>query len=168
MKKIIFLFMLIMIFSSINLIEASGVYRGFESEEVKANSEVEITLDISIDTEDSYNITENIPSGWEVIDAAATKPFGFMPFYPGPGLGGHCIPIDPFYLSWLARAAGMPTRFIELAGEINTGMPEYVVRRVIDALNEQGTVLMLPTRPAGSRSARISASEGRASSMCPA
>ena len=66
---------------------------------------------------------------WEVIDAAKTKPFGFMPFYPGPGLGGHCIPIDPFYLTWKAREYGMPTRFIELAGEINTAMPRYVVER---------------------------------------
>ena len=64
---------------------------------------------------------------WEVIDAAKTKPFGFQAFYPGPGLGGHCIPIDPFYLSWVARKHGMPTRFIELAGEINTSMPQ--VRR---------------------------------------
>jgi UDP-N-acetyl-D-glucosamine dehydrogenase len=72
---------------------------------------------------------------WEVIDAAKTKPFGFMPFYPGPGLGGHCIPIDPFYLTWKAREYGKHTRFIELAGEINTAMPEYVVHRVADALN---------------------------------
>lgn len=78
---------------------------------------------------------------WEVIDAAKTKPFGFQAFYPGPGLGGHCIPIDPFYLSWLARRHGMTTRFIELAGEINTSMPEYVIRRVIDALNEHGKPL---------------------------
>ncbi|MDR2437959.1 MAG: nucleotide sugar dehydrogenase [Planctomycetaceae bacterium] len=74
---------------------------------------------------------------WEVIDAAKTKPFGFQPFYPGPGLGGHCIPIDPFYLSWCARRTGLTTRFIELAGEINTSMPLYVVRRVIDALNDR-------------------------------
>jgi UDP-N-acetyl-D-glucosamine dehydrogenase len=73
---------------------------------------------------------------WEVIDAAKTKPFGFQAFYPGPGLGGHCIPIDPFYLTWLARKHGMATRFIELAGEINTSMPQYVIRRVIDTLNE--------------------------------
>ena len=73
---------------------------------------------------------------WEVIDAAKTKPFGFMPFYPGPGLGGHCIPIDPFYLAWKAREYGKPTRFIELAGEINTAMPEYVVHRSGDALNK--------------------------------
>jgi UDP-N-acetyl-D-glucosamine dehydrogenase len=72
---------------------------------------------------------------WEVINAAKTKPFGFMPFYPGPGLGGHCIPIDPFYLTWKAREYGQHTRFIELAGEINTRMPEYVVNRVMDALN---------------------------------
>jgi UDP-N-acetyl-D-glucosamine dehydrogenase len=72
---------------------------------------------------------------WEVINAAKTKPFGFMPFYPGPGLGGHCIPIDPFYLTWKAREYGKATRFIELAGEINTGMPEYVVNRVTQALN---------------------------------
>ena len=75
---------------------------------------------------------------WEVINAARTKPFGFMAFYPGPGLGGHCIPIDPFYLTWKAREYGQNTRFIELAGEINTRMPEYVVHRVADALNERG------------------------------
>ncbi|HWH69575.1 MAG TPA: nucleotide sugar dehydrogenase, partial [Candidatus Sulfotelmatobacter sp.] len=73
---------------------------------------------------------------WEVIAAARSKPFGFMAFYPGPGLGGHCIPIDPFYLTWKAREYGQHTRFIELAGEINTGMPGYVVHRVADALNE--------------------------------
>jgi UDP-N-acetyl-D-glucosamine dehydrogenase len=72
---------------------------------------------------------------WEVIDAAATKPFGFMPFYPGPGLGGHCIPIDPFYLSWKAKLAGFEARFIELAGQVNGQMPEYVVTRIADALN---------------------------------
>jgi UDP-N-acetyl-D-glucosamine dehydrogenase len=75
---------------------------------------------------------------WEVIDAARTKPFGFQAFYPGPGLGGHCIPIDPFYLSWLARKHERSTRFIELAGEINTSMPEYVVSRVAEALNDVG------------------------------
>jgi UDP-N-acetyl-D-glucosamine dehydrogenase len=75
---------------------------------------------------------------WEVIAAAKTKPFGFMPFYPGPGLGGHCIPIDPFYLTWKAREYGQPTRFIELAGEINTRMPEIVIHRLGDALNDQG------------------------------
>ena len=75
---------------------------------------------------------------WEVIDAAKTKPFGFQAFYPGPGLGGHCIPIDPFYLSWLARKQGLPTRFIELAGEVNSRMPEYVITRLAESLNDAG------------------------------
>jgi UDP-N-acetyl-D-glucosamine dehydrogenase len=75
---------------------------------------------------------------WEVIEAAKTKPFGFQAFYPGPGLGGHCIPIDPFYLSWVARKHEMPTRFIELAGEINTSMPRYVIDRLAEALNNIG------------------------------
>ncbi len=78
---------------------------------------------------------------WEVIEAAKTKPFGFMPFYPGPGLGGHCIPIDPFYLAWKAREFGQHTRFIELAGEINTRMPEHVVNQVSAALNSQRKAL---------------------------
>lgn len=78
---------------------------------------------------------------WEVIDAAKTKPFGFMPFYPGPGLGGHCIPIDPFYLSWKARQNGFESRFIELAGHINGRMPRYVLERVSDALNTVGKPL---------------------------
>lgn len=73
---------------------------------------------------------------WEVIEAASTKPFGFTPFYPGPGLGGHCIPIDPFYLSWKAKEYDVPTHFIQLAGEVNTSMPYYIVERAIDALNE--------------------------------
>jgi len=78
---------------------------------------------------------------WEVINAASSKPFGYQPFYPGPGLGGHCIPIDPFYLTWKAREVGMPTRFIELAGEINRHMPDYVVRRLALALNDRGKAL---------------------------
>lgn len=78
---------------------------------------------------------------WEVINAAKTKPFGYMPFYPGPGLGGHCIPIDPFYLTWKAREYGQNTRFIELAGEINTAMPAFVVNRVAEALNERRKAL---------------------------
>jgi UDP-N-acetyl-D-glucosamine dehydrogenase len=78
---------------------------------------------------------------WEVIDAAATKPFGFMPFYPGPGLGGHCIPIDPFYLSWKSKQAGIEARFIELAGHINGQMPHFVVDKVQNALNDQGKPL---------------------------
>ena len=75
---------------------------------------------------------------WEVIRAAGTKPFGFQPFDPGPGLGGHCIPIDPFYLTWRARQFGLCTRFIELAGEVNSFMPRWVVGKVIEALNSQG------------------------------
>lgn len=78
---------------------------------------------------------------WEVINAAKTKPFGFQPFYPGPGLGGHCIPIDPFYLTWKAREYDMSTRFIELAGEINVQMPLYVLQKIADALNERGKSL---------------------------
>ena len=78
---------------------------------------------------------------WEVVAAAKTKPFGYMPFYPGPGLGGHCIPIDPFYLTWKAREYGVATRFIELAGEINTGMPKYVVSRLLEALSDRGKAL---------------------------
>jgi UDP-N-acetyl-D-glucosamine dehydrogenase len=78
---------------------------------------------------------------WEVVRAASTKPFGFQPFYPGPGLGGHCIPIDPFYLTWRAREFDMTTRFIELAGEINTQMPEYVVGRLTEALNRHKKAL---------------------------
>ncbi|MBE0428026.1 MAG: nucleotide sugar dehydrogenase [Nitrospirae bacterium] len=78
---------------------------------------------------------------WEVIEASSTKPFGFMPFYPGPGLGGHCIPIDPFYLSWKAKEYDFNTRFIELAGEVNTGMPDYVVSKITDCLNKTGKCL---------------------------
>src|SRR5205814_2733645 len=78
---------------------------------------------------------------WEVVEAAKTKPFGFQAFYPGPGWGGHCIPIDPFYLAWAGRKHGCPTRFVELAGEINTAMPAYVVGRLADALNDRGKPL---------------------------
>ena len=78
---------------------------------------------------------------WEVIEAAKTKPFGFMPFYPGPGLGGHCIPLDPFYLSWKAKEYGFATRFIELAGQINDSMPYHVVEWAIEILNEEGKAL---------------------------
>ena len=78
---------------------------------------------------------------WEVIDAAASKPFGFMPFYPGPGLGGHCIPVDPFYLSWKAREYDFSTRFIELAGEVNTAMPYHVVAAIGSALNDRQKAL---------------------------
>jgi len=78
---------------------------------------------------------------WEVIEASKTKPFGFMPFYPGPGWGGHCIPIDPFYLSWKAKQYNVPTKFIELSGEVNTKMPEYVVEKLQSALNDKGIAL---------------------------
>ncbi len=79
---------------------------------------------------------------WEVIDAASTKPFGYMPFFPGPGLGGHCIPIDPFYLTWKAKEFDQHSRFVELAGEVNTKMPDYVVANVINALNEKQLATM--------------------------
>jgi UDP-N-acetyl-D-glucosamine dehydrogenase len=78
---------------------------------------------------------------WEVVEAAKTKPFGFQAFYPGPGLGGHCIPIDPFYLTWKAREYGFDTKFIELAGQINAYMPYYVVQRTIDALDARGVAI---------------------------
>lgn len=78
---------------------------------------------------------------WDVVAAASTKPYGFQPFYPGPGLGGHCIPIDPFYLTWKAKEVGYATRFIELAGEVNAGMPQYVVSRVMDAMNHDAKAL---------------------------
>ncbi len=78
---------------------------------------------------------------WEVIEAAKTKPFGFQAFYPGPGWGGHCIPIDPFYLTWKARKYDLSLRFIELAGEVNTLMPKYVVDRLIESLNSQSKPL---------------------------
>jgi UDP-N-acetyl-D-glucosamine dehydrogenase len=78
---------------------------------------------------------------WEVIEAATTKPFGFMPFYPGPGLGGHCIPVDPVYLSWKVKQAGLDTRFIDLAAEVNEAMPHHVVNKIADALNEHGKAI---------------------------
>ncbi len=83
---------------------------------------------------------------WEVINAAATKPFGFMPFYPGPGVGGHCIPIDPFYLTWKSREYGMPTRFIELAGEINAAMPDYVISRLREGLDQTSGIGLTKAR----------------------
>ena len=83
---------------------------------------------------------------WEVIDGAATKPFGFMPFYPGPGLGGHCIPIDPFYLTWKAREYDLSTRFIELAGEINTHMPDHVVARLRQVLDRKSGIALSRAR----------------------
>jgi UDP-N-acetyl-D-glucosamine dehydrogenase len=93
-------------------------------------------VNIALVNEMKVVLTEMGIDVWEVVKAASTKPFGFMPFYPGPGLGGHCIPIDPFYLTWKAKEVGRPTRFIELAGEVNTVMPRYVVDRTVYALNE--------------------------------
>jgi UDP-N-acetyl-D-glucosamine dehydrogenase len=96
------------------------------------------SVNIALVNEMKVLLTEMGVDVWEVIDAAATKPFGFQAFYPGPGLGGHCIPIDPYYLSWKAREAGLTTRFIELAGEINRAMPTYVIQRISMALNDHG------------------------------
>ena len=93
-------------------------------------------VNIAMVNEMKVVLTEMDIDIWEVVRAAGTKPFGFMPFYPGPGLGGHCIPIDPFYLTWKAKEVGCSTRFIELAGQVNTSMPEYVIDRVAGALNE--------------------------------
>lgn len=116
--------------SSPKIAEATKLYENiFRSVNIALVNELKMTFDkMGIDI-------------WEVIEAAKTKPFGFMPFYPGPGLGGHCIPIDPFYLTWKAREYGMATRFIELAGEINTAMPDYVVHQTQDALNKIGKAL---------------------------
>lgn len=96
------------------------------------------SVNIALVNEMKMILSEMSIDVWEVIRAASTKPFGFMPFYPGPGLGGHCIPIDPFYLSWKAREIGRPTRFIELAGQVNTEMPGYVVERLMLGLNRFG------------------------------
>ena len=95
-------------------------------------------VNIALVNEMKVVLTEMGVDVWEVIRAAGTKPFGFMPFYPGPGLGGHCIPVDPFYLSWKAREVGVATKFIELAGEVNSAMPGWVVDRVVFGLNEAG------------------------------
>ncbi len=116
--------------SSAEIAEAAKVHENvFRAVNIALVNELKVILDaMDIDV-------------WEVIDAAATKPFGFMKFVPGPGLGGHCIPIDPYYLTWVARRAGHTTRFIELAGEINRTMPEYVIQRTMLALNEVGKAL---------------------------
>src|ERR1700737_1250283 len=125
---------------------ATAFYRGFikavvpvssatTAEAVKLTENIFRAVNIALVNELKVIYSKMGIDIWEVIEAAKTKPFGFMPFYPGPGLGGHCIPIDPFYLTWKAREYGRHTRFIELAGEINTAMPEHVVHRVADALN---------------------------------
>ena len=106
------------------------------AEAVKLTENIFRAVNISLVNELKVTFEKMGINIWEVIDAAKTKPFGFMPFYPGPGLGGHCIPIDPFYLTWKAREYGVATRFIELAGEINNSMPDYVVTRLREALDE--------------------------------
>jgi UDP-N-acetyl-D-glucosamine dehydrogenase len=105
------------------------------AEAVKITENIFRSVNIALVNELKVIYSEMGIDVWEVIEAAKTKPFGFMPFYPGPGLGGHCIPIDPFYLTWKSREYGLATRFIELAGEINTMMPRYVISRVVDELN---------------------------------
>ncbi len=107
------------------------------AEAVKITENIFRAVNIALVNELKVIFTKMDINIWEVIDAAKTKPFGYMPFYPGPGLGGHCIPIDPFYLAWKVREFGFTTRFIELAGEINTAMPDYVMRRLSEALNTQ-------------------------------
>jgi len=111
------------------------------AESAKLLENIYRAVNIALVNEVKLILTEMDIDVWEVIKAASTKPFGFQAFYPGPGLGGHCIPIDPFYLSWKARELGVPTRFIELAGEVNRGMPDYVVRRTALALNERNKPL---------------------------
>ncbi|MEA3311003.1 MAG: nucleotide sugar dehydrogenase, partial [candidate division WOR-3 bacterium] len=116
--------------SSAQAAEATKIFENvFRSVNIALVNEIKVILDaMGIDV-------------WEVIRAASTKPFGFMPFYPGPGLGGHCIPIDPFYLTYKAQEFEMPTRFIELAGEINTSMPRWVISKVMEALNDRKKAL---------------------------
>lgn len=116
--------------SSVEVAEAAKLFENtFRAVNIALVNELKLVLDrLGVDV-------------WEVVEAAATKPFGFMKFTPGPGMGGHCIPVDPFYLAWAARRAGVDTRFVELAGEINRRMPEYVVERTRAALEERGTAL---------------------------
>jgi UDP-N-acetyl-D-glucosamine dehydrogenase len=95
-------------------------------------------VNIALVNEMKVILTEMGINVWEVIEAASTKPFGFQPFFPGPGLGGHCIPIDPYYLTWKAREIGLSSRFIELSGEINRAMPHYVLKRTVEAMNQYG------------------------------
>ncbi len=108
------------------------------AEAAKILENVYRSVNIALVNEMKIILTKMNIDVWEVIDAAKTKPFGFQPFYPGPGLGGHCIPIDPYYLTWKAREIGLTTRFIELAGEVNHLMPRYVIERLASALNDRG------------------------------
>ena len=105
------------------------------AESAKLLENIYRSVNIALVNEMKMVLTDMDIDVWEVVEAAKTKPFGFQAFYPGPGLGGHCIPIDPFYLTWKAKEVGRPTRFIELAGEVNTGMPRYVIQRLTEALN---------------------------------
>lgn len=120
------------------VIETVPVSSARAAEAVKLTENIFRSVNIALVNELKMIYAEMDIDVWEVIEAAKTKPFGYMPFYPGPGLGGHCIPIDPFYLTWKAREYGRTTRFVELAGEINTSMPDYVIARITHALNERG------------------------------
>ncbi|MFW6336425.1 MAG: nucleotide sugar dehydrogenase [Phycisphaeraceae bacterium] len=111
------------------------------AEAAKLHENIYRAVNIALANEMKMVLSEMGIDVWEVIEAAATKPFGFQPFYPGPGLGGHCIPIDPFYLTWKAREIGQDTRFVELAGQINRSMPAYVVGRTARALNDAGKAI---------------------------
>jgi UDP-N-acetyl-D-glucosamine dehydrogenase len=111
------------------------------AEAVKLTENIFRSVNIAMVNELKIIFTKMGINVWEVIEAAKTKPFGFMPFYPGPGLGGHCIPIDPFYLTWKAREYECATRFIELAGEVNTSMPHYVISVLMEALNDRSKSL---------------------------
>lgn len=121
--------------------EAHRVSSAEVAEAAKLLENIFRAVNIALVNEMKTIFTEMDIDVWEVIRAASTKPFGFMPFYPGPGLGGHCIPIDPFYLTWKAKEVGRPTKFIELAGEINQQMPQYVISRVMEALNDDSKAL---------------------------
>lgn len=121
--------------------EAHRVSSAEVAESAKLLENIYRAVNIALVNEMKIVLTDMNIDVWEVIAAASTKPFGFQPFYPGPGLGGHCIPIDPFYLTWKAREVGRTTRFIELAGEINTSMPHYVIERTQHALNEHSKSL---------------------------
>lgn len=116
------------------------------AEAVKLTENIFRAVNIGLVNELKMLFTEMGIDIWEVLDAAATKPYGFMPFYPGPGIGGHCIPIDPYYLSWKARSYGMTARFVELAGEIDMAMPKYVVERLSRALNERNKRALFGSR----------------------
>ncbi|MEE8142961.1 MAG: nucleotide sugar dehydrogenase, partial [Planctomycetota bacterium] len=122
--------------SQVHRVESSEI-----AEAAKLLENIYRAVNIALVNELKLLLTEMDIDVWKVIEAASTKPFGFQSFYPGPGLGGHCIPIDPFYLTWKAKEMGLPTRFIELAGEINSEMPEYVISRVMSALNRRGKAL---------------------------